>query len=374
MTTIVHLTASRCFGGPERQMLSLAQHLPAEFRSVLLSFPEHGKCADFIRVVRGAGFEARSLENDTPHLPRMVSELAWILQRSAADVLCCHGYKANAVGLLATKRTGTPAVMVARGWTGANVKVRMFEALGKHCMRYAARLVCVSASQTSEFGGIGRGGPRPCVIRNAVDPARFARRSNTWLRWLRRVLPSKRLIVGAAGRLVKEKGYLDLLEVARAIRGCDDGIGFILFGDGPLRARLEDMIRGFKLSEHVVLAGFRADLDAVLPHLDVFVHPSYREGMPNVVLEACAASVPVVATDVGGTREIIRHGWNGYLVGPGRKDELLAHILTLARSTELRERMRLRARQVVTASFSFSTQARLYAELFQRILRPERRR
>ena len=76
----------------------------------------------------------------------------------------------------------------------------------------------------------------------------------------------------------------------------------------------------------VVLGGFRGDLDRFLPHFDMLVLPSFTEGLPNVVLEACAASVPVVATAVGGTPEVIEDGVSGLLVPPGDADALAERI------------------------------------------------
>ena len=106
-------------------------------------------------------------------------------------------------------------------------------------------------------------------------------------------------IVGAAGRLSPEKGFDVLIEAAARVIDLDPTVGFVLFGDGPCKPALMEQIGSLGLTGSVVLAGFRNDLDRFIPQLDLFVLPSYTEGLPNVVLEACAAGVPVVATAVG---------------------------------------------------------------------------
>ena len=117
--------------------------------------------------------------------------------------------------------------------------------------------------------------------------------------------PLKR-IVGAAGRLSPEKGFEQLIEAARMVTAQDADAGFVLFGDGPLRAALSRQIAASNLAERFILAGFRADLGKFLPHLDLMVLSSYTEGLPVVLLEALAAGVPVVSTAVGGVRRSSR--------------------------------------------------------------------
>ena len=114
-----------------------------------------------------------------------------------------------------------------------------------------------------------------------------------------------------------------------------------------------------------VLAGFRADVDQFLPFLDLFVLPSYTEGLPNVVLESFAAGVPVVATAVGGTPEVVEDGASGYLVPAGDPQALADRILdALANEDRLRD-MGLQGRQTVVERFTFSAQARRYRQLFE---------
>src|SRR5262249_23568641 len=143
----------------------------------------------------------------------------------------------------------------------------------------------------------------------------------------------------SAGRLSPEKGFGDLIDAARLIGSANPEVRFAIFGEGRLRADLEQRIAAAGVQEKFILPGFRDDLDRLLPGADVFVLPSYTEGLPNVILEASAASVPVVATAVGGTPEVVRHGETGYLVPPRRPEMLAEHIGILLRDESLRRRM-----------------------------------
>src|SRR5437762_4349635 len=106
LVLILHLTGSPFFGGPERLMRGLAQSLPAPCRSAFALFADHGASRAFGRRLLDDGLETITLTHDTPHLPAMVCELTGRLRAWDADVLCCHGYKADVVGLLAARRAG----------------------------------------------------------------------------------------------------------------------------------------------------------------------------------------------------------------------------------------------------------------------------
>src|SRR5438067_9646465 len=144
MPTIVHLTASTFLGGPERQLLGLAHALAAEYRTAFVLFPEGGRCRAFLGEVGRQGFEGFALASDTPWVRAAVRELTGRLSEFGADVLCCHGYKANLLGRPAARRAGIPVVAVSCGWTGESFKVRVYERLDRFTLPWMDRVVCVS--------------------------------------------------------------------------------------------------------------------------------------------------------------------------------------------------------------------------------------
>jgi glycosyltransferase involved in cell wall biosynthesis len=151
---------------------------------------------------------------------------------------------------------------------------------------------------------------------------------------------------------------------AALVRRRDPSVGFVVFGDGPCRPRVARRAAAGGLGGSFVLAGFRADLDQFLPFFDLFVLPSFTEGLPNVVLESFAAGVPVVATSVGGTPEVVEDGASGYLVPSGDPTALAERMLqALADEDRLRD-MGLHGRQAVVERFTFTAQARRYLQLF----------
>ena len=349
-------------------MLGLAQRLPKEYRTTFLSFAERGLARPFLDRVRQAGFDAVCLEHNVPYLRASIREIAGRLQSLRADVLCCSGYKPDVLGWRAARRAGVPVVSISHGWTAVTLKVRLNEALDRLVLRWMDRTVCVSQAQAEKVHKAGVPLERIIVIRNAIEPSSYERVDPIYedkLRAFFRTPP--RFIVGGAGRFSPEKGFEQLVLAAEQVVKKNPEIGFVLFGDGPLRSKLEQQITRLGLQDHVMLAGFRNDLEAYLPHLDLLVLSSFTEGLPVIILEAFASGVPVVATAVGGTPEVIEEGVTGFLVPPGDSRRLAERILEVfAREGRGREMGRL-GREHVRKHFTFESQSVCYQRLFEEL-------
>ena len=367
---IAHLMASPFFGGPERQMLGLARHLPAGSTSVFLTFAEHGKCRAFLEQVHKFGFEGLALENNTPHVRAAAREVAGHLRRIKADILTCSGYKPDLIGWLAARRVGIPVVAVAHGWTAATLKVRFYETVDRLILRWMDAVVCVSQAQAERVRNAQVPEQKIAVIRNAIAAEAFADPNPAYGDLLRAFFkrPPRR-IVGAAGRLSPEKGFDQLVEAAALVLPQDPDIGFVHFGDGPLREAIGRHIAARGLRERFILAGFRADLGQFLPHLDLMVLPSFTEGLPVVLLEAYAAGVPCVATAVGGTPEVIEDGKTGYLVPSGDPPALARRIGDILHDEPTRLAMGRHGRQRMRDHFTFAAQSVSYQSLFDSLLK-----
>ena len=364
---VVHLTASTFFGGPERQMLGLAEHLRSPFHTSFASFPEGGRCAEFLGNVRSAGFDATRLPADTPNVRVAIGELCDHLRRTRADVLVTHTYKPNILGRVAARRVGIPCVAVSRGWTWENLKVRAYEAMDRLNLRYVDRVVAVSDGQAARVRKAGVPSSRLAVIRNAARLNAFTKPDPEYRGKLLAHFPSDTsvsAVVVAAGRLSPEKGFAVLVEAAADVLKTNPQCRFVLFGDGTERTKLEARVAELGIAYRFRMPGFTADLDKFLPFADAVVLPSFTEGLPNVALEASAAGISVVATAVGGTPEVIADGQTGFLVPSGQPLAIAEKLRLLLDSSELRTRMGTAGRDRMRAEFTFAAQAERYAELF----------
>jgi glycosyltransferase involved in cell wall biosynthesis len=365
---IVHLLASPFLGGPERQMLGLASHLPPAYETTFVAFPHRGQGQALLDKARTLGFPTLQLGADAPHYRTALLELKTVLRRLRADVVLCHGYKPDLLGLMAARPLGIPCVSVSHGWTASTFKVRIYEAADRLALHAMSAVVCVSEKQACRVRRHGVPGRRIVVIRNAVDTVPFVAPDVAYRDKLLSLFPCRpSRVICSAGRLSPEKGFLQLVEVARSVRRAVPDVGFVHFGDGPLRHELAQRIASSGLSNWFALAGFRTDLECFLPFADLFVLPSFTEGLPVVVLEAFAAGLTGVATAVGGTPEIIDDGVTGFLVPPGRPEAIGRRIIDLLQDDSRRHAMGRRGRQRVERDFTFTAQSQRYQRLFQRL-------
>ena len=177
--------------------------------------------------------------------------------------------------------------------------------------------------------------------------------------------------MGAVGRLSAEKGFDVLIRaVAQMLRDALD-IDLVIVGEGGERPALEALIVELGCKERVHLVGYQAETSRWYEAMDVFALSSVREGLPNVVLEAMALEVPVVATRVAGVPRLIESEKNGLLIEPGRQDELADALSRVLKSPEMRGRFQSAGRRTVAERFSFAVRmerlARVYDGMLERI-------
>ena len=367
---VLHLRACNFVGGPERQLLRYAGYeRNGKVRVALATFVDHreGEGEALITAARAQDLEILELPGggarDLAGLHRLIA----FLRQRRVRLLCTHAYRADLLGLWAARRCGIPVAWFLRGWTGENAKIRLFERLDRALLGRADCLVCLSHLQQQRVVGLGLEASRIEVVPNAVE-AQGGSREEARARLRQRLgTAADALLVGVAGRLSPEKGAADLLRALALLPTLPQAVEFLIFGEGPERRRLEEMIRELGLTR-ARLAGFHADFPALAAGLDLLVNPSHREEMPNVVMEAMAAGVAVIATEVGGVAEIAGAPPALRLVpvgDPARMARALAALLTddaarraLAASGQLR----------ILHAFSPQRQCERLRELYARLI------
>jgi glycosyltransferase involved in cell wall biosynthesis len=177
------------------------------------------------------------------------------------------------------------------------------------------------------------------------------------------------LLVGTVSCLKPQKAPHDFVEVAARVCACVPAARFVLVGDGELRPAVEEHIRSAKLEGRVTIAGWRRDVPALMRAFDAFLLPSHWEGLPQVLLEARASGLPVVATRAGGAAEAIVDGENGWLCEIGDVDGLAARVLEVLMDADQRERFRRNAAGIPGEFLNFTSlrkREQLYDKLLER--------
>ena len=177
-------------------------------------------------------------------------------------------------------------------------------------------------------------------------------------------LPTGSRIIGTVGRLQPVKDHALLLRAFAKVRVQVPEAALVIVGDGPLRAALEAQAEQAGLSDAVRFIGDRHDVPRLLTGMEVFALTSTSEGYSVALLEACASSLPIVATDVGGNREIVRHGINGRLVPSGDTAAIATALIALLRGGEQAAAMGRAGYAWAQAEASFRTMAERYHGLY----------
>jgi glycosyltransferase involved in cell wall biosynthesis len=296
--------------------------------------------------------------------------------------------------LIALLGSGVPHVAFWRGVTRENLKVRFFHTMERRVLEAVDHVVVVSSEQHSFLTARGLPAQRVSLVPNAVDAREPATCGSAERESMERAsaepeavgrvaaCPHQRkalealagnlegqTILTTAARLSPEKGQSFLIDAMPKIHEQKTNVKLIVFGNGPLNDKLRSRAVRLGCSENVIFAGLVPDFGSLVVETDIFVLPSLSEGLPNVLLEAMAASRPVVATRVGGIKDVLVDGVNGLLVPPADSKSLASAVLRLASDAELRGRLGQAARATVLSSYSFARQLELLGAVYRSLLR-----
>ena len=302
----------------------------------------------------------------------VIDSLARLAQTLAPDVLQTHAVKAHFLVRKAGLNRSYPWVAFHHGYTWQNMAVRMYNQLDRWSLRAADQVVTVSVPFREELIRQGVSPQRIRIVHNAIDPhyGLTARSSAPELR-AKLGLQNGEPVTLSVGRMSPEKDHLGLLDAFHRIHAA--GIihpRLVIVGDGPERPRIEHRIRALGLASRVVLAGHVPSAEPYYGIANVAVLSSRSEGSPNALLESMAASVPVVATSVGGIPEIVTHRESALLAAPGDPDELARAISELLTNPALAANLAQRARVLVEMRHSPDSRARALCALYKETLRP----
>jgi glycosyltransferase involved in cell wall biosynthesis len=181
-------------------------------------------------------------------------------------------------------------------------------------------------------------------------------------------LPVTSFVVGAVGRLAAEKGFDLLIRSTRELltRGLD--VRLVIVGEGGERKHLQELATELGIADRVIMPGWQSDVRNYFEAMDVFALSSYREGLPNVLLEAMALEVPVVATRVNGVPRLIQDGRTGFLIEPGDGEGLATALVGLLKNQALRKVFSTAARRLVETRYSFLTRMQRLKRIYDELL------
>lgn len=233
-------------------------------------------------------------------------------------------------------------------------------------------IITPSEKSGNEYASlIGISPKKIVVIYNGVQVQNFESVSRQQEGRKRFGLNPNEIVIGCVTRLDPVKNVGELMRAFARLEGTGAGGSCRLFivGNGPQLSELKKIAADLDIERRVIFAGMRRDVPKCLGLMDIYVQPSKFEGVPNAVLEAMAAGLPVVATDVGGVSEIVEDGLTGFLVAPIDNGDWSQRILDLVMDKTKRNKMGASGRERVKIYFSMEKMVSDYENLYGRILR-----
>ena len=361
-----------CLGGAERQLVELAKGLDKERFRVLVMTLYPGQPLE--REVEGQeGIRLLSLNRRGKFDFGILAPLVHLLRRERIHVIQPFLSPATFFGLTAALLARVPVRVVTE-----RCGVRRDTKLGENLYRFAEdRLtrfaeVAVANSQSGAHFLASRGiaAEKTRVIYNGVNSERVTT-NEAELAALRATLgiAAAAPVIGIVASLTAPKDHPTFLRSARIVRDSVPSARFLIVGDGPLRRELEVTAAQLGLADSVLFAGHQMRVAPFIGSFDVAVLSSCDyEGCSNYLLEAMGLGRPVVATDIGGNRELVRHGETGLLVPPRDPAALAAAVLTLLHDRALASRLTDAARECFRVGFSVPTMVRQYEQLYEELL------
>jgi glycosyltransferase involved in cell wall biosynthesis len=369
---ILSIITGLAYGGAETQVVRLAIRLKSQGWEVSVVSLMPPKA--YVEDLEAAGIPVFSLgiRRKLPD-PRPVLRLARIIRKWQPDVVHSHMVHANFLARIVRLLAPFPVLVC----TAHNIDEggRLREVLYRLTDLFCDLTTQVSQAGLERYVHVGAV-PRHKIryIPNGVDTERFKPNLEDRLK-VRKELGVDGFVWLAVGRFDPQKDYPNMLQAfARVVRERSDTT-LLIAGDGPLRKAMESMALDLGISGYVRFLGIRRDVSQLMNAADAYVMSSSWEGMPMVLLEASATGLPIVATDVGGNREVVLDGITGFLVPPRNPEALAEAMLRMMDLPEEKRReMGKAARQHIEKNFSLDRIVDMWEALYKELLEQKGRR
>lgn len=376
---ILHVIESTT-AGVRRYVTYLLQHQSPQWQMEvacpIIREANYGDVA-FVEEIRQLGVTVHDVamrRTISPGDVQALRQLWAVVQHGQYDLIHTHSSKAGFLGRLTAQLNGIPVVHTPNGlyYLGLHgVKRQFYRALEHLAGYWTTKMIAVSESEQNviQLDRLVKA-DRLCVIENGVDARHICQQADSpagraFLDHLH--LNGQRPVIGATGRLVPQKDPLTFVRAAARLQAILPEARFVWCGDGELRTETEQLAA--QLNVPLLITGHQENSAAIMRTFDVYVLSSIYEGLPFALLEAMALSLPIVATDIVGVRDVLGNETAGWLAKAQDAEALAAAIAhAWAQPDETRRRVRL-GQQLVATRFSVEHMVEQHLALYETILR-----
>ncbi|MBV2092666.1 MAG: glycosyltransferase family 4 protein [Candidatus Thiodiazotropha sp. (ex Ctena orbiculata)] len=367
---ILDIRDSPWYDGPGRTIIEVAAGLRQQNIEIkIATFKSEDKSdSDYLTQAKKRGLDCFEITESKTLDFSIIGQILKYHETTPIDVIHTHDLRSNLFGLIAARKLKIPVVSTAHGWVANSLKRRLLLFIDKLMLAYFFDLVITVSDKTqSKLKRIQPFSKHFVTVRNALDTQHYRIEEGDKLRRSLGVSGDTTLI-GKIGRLSPEKRQDQLLYSIKPL--VDEGykVKLLLIGIGPEEENLRKLTESLGLQDVVVFAGFIKDMQPVYSELDLVIQASSTEGMPNVVLESMLMRVPIIATDVGGTSEIIDSDLVGTLIEADNRQQMTDSIRSFLDSPQQYLDKTDKAEQRIREEFDSNIRLARMAEVYNSIL------
>lgn len=319
-------------------------------RLTLVLFDRAGQENSLISVIRGKDISLEIISERHVFDPGVVPQLRRLARKISPDIIWTNNTKSHFLVYLSGIHRGAEWIAFHHGYTKEARRTTIYNELDRLSLPHAQRVVTVCNDFADQLRKKGVAAGRIKVLRNPIRLSPPLPPSEMTALRDQLGLTTASLLL-SVGRLSLEKGHADLvraMEMLRKAKGDSHNPHLIIVGDGPERQNLEKLCSGLGLKPWVTFTGYQSDVRPYYAIADLFVLPSHSEGSPNVLLEAIAAGLPIVATAVGGLPEVLTNEVNALLVPRQDVAQLANALERLLNDGALRQRLAENGKEILT--------------------------
>ncbi|MFW9973295.1 MAG: glycosyltransferase family 4 protein [Candidatus Odinarchaeota archaeon] len=366
---ILQLRSSNGFFGAENVIIELSRQLSNSNYHPVIGVIENSKNPhiELAEAAERYNIETEIFKCKGQFDISTANKIRGFIKQNEIEIIHSHGYKANFYALLAALFMKVNLIATCHPWIKINLIIKFYSWLDKLLLNRFDEIVVISEEIKREILMSGVFESKITIINNGIDISRFMNNYNRdEILKSFDIIPDK-IIIGTVGRLSEEKGHIILIEAAKKLLENFPNLIFMIVGDGPLRKELEAKVLDLGIQDHFSFTGISDDIPKALAAMDIFVLPSLTEGLPMALLEAMAATKPIIATDVGAIPKLIINGKNGRLIEPGDSNALIEATTFLLNNQNYTAHIAKKGYETVINKYSAKGMAEKYINIFDKL-------
>ncbi len=365
---VLHLRSSGGMLGAESVIIEIAKHSARfGYQSIVGAIKnENDPVPEFMRVANDHHIEAVLFEGRKSLDLSLIRRIKKYIKQEQIDIVHCHGYKEDFYGVFAA--ADIPKVATNHLWKRTTTKSSIYALLDALLLRFFDQVFGVSDEIVQEMSRLHI--KNPVKIANGVDLKRFMNIVPPPSLYQELNIKTNQRILGMISSLTPEKGHGVAIQAIQNIVREYPHVKLLIIGDGILGVELQQQVKEQGLNDHVVFLGKRMDIPDILSIIDIFLLPSYKEGLPMALLEAMAAGKAVIASRVGENAQVVIPHKTGMLIEAGDVGQLKSAIMELLLDKKLIQMLGQNARIKIKEQYSSEKMAEDYCDNYSKCIKP----